>query len=206
MNCSNEYVNLIHEYLDGDINKENEEKLKAHLSTCVNCQQRLKELKKTIAFVQSTSHIELPLNFTETVMGALPKEKSSVRMNRWFRGHPFLTAAAVFFILMFGSVTSSWTNNDEFSVSKQSNLVVNDDVVIIPEGEIVRGDVTVRNGVVRVEGTVEGDLTVINGERYMASAGEVTGDIQELDQLFEWVWYKIKSNVKDALNIVDTKE
>ncbi|WP_110112001.1 anti-sigma factor [Bacillus sp. CGMCC 1.16541] len=206
MKCSTTYINLIHEYLDGDIDKESEKKLKVHLSSCESCQQHLKELKKTIAFVQSTSHIELPSNFTENIMSALPKEKSSVRVNRWFKAHPFLTAAAVFFVLMCGSVTSSWTNNDEFSVSKQSNLVVNDDVVIIPEGEVIKGDVTVRNGVVRVEGKVEGNLTVINGERYMASAGEVTGDIQELNELFEWVWYKIKSNVKDAVNIADAKE
>ena len=51
--------------------------------------------------------------------------------------------------------------------------------MIIPEGEVVKGDVTVRNGKLIIEGEVDGNVTVINGEKYMASAGKVTGDIEE---------------------------
>ncbi|TYR78126.1 anti-sigma factor [Priestia megaterium] len=200
MKCSSAYVNLIHQYLDGDITKENEKLLKQHLQQCEDCQQHLKQLKKTIALVQSTSHIDVPMNFTANVIAGLPKEKKTIRINRWFTNHPFLTAAAVFLLLMSGTTFSAWNTNEDFSVSKQSNLVIENETVIVPKGEVVKGDVTVRNGDIKVEGKVEGNITVINGNKYLASAGEVTGDIEELDQMFEWVWYNIKVNVKDALH------
>ena len=50
----------------------------------------------------------------------------------------------------------------------------------------------VRNGKLKIEGEVDGNVTVINGEQYMASAGKVTGDIEEINEVFEWIWYHIK--------------
>jgi anti-sigma factor RsiW len=183
-----QYIDFMHDYLDGDITKENETTLKEHLQSCESCQQHFKELKKAIALVQSTSHIEAPANFTMNVMRCLPKENRRAKFNRWFKMHPFMTAASLFILLMFGSLISSWTNSQEFSVSKQNGLVIDEETVVVPEGK------------------VNGDVTVINGNQYLASAGEVTGKVEELNQLFEWVWYTLKSNVKHALNISKDKE
>ncbi|WP_322619377.1 bactofilin family protein [Bacillus fonticola] len=68
----------------------------------------------------------------------------------------------------------------------------------MPEGEVVSGDIVVKNGEIRIEGQVDGDVTIINGERYLASAGDVTGEIEEIDQVFSWLWYHIK---KTAFNV-----
>ena len=68
--------------------------------------------------------------------------------------------------------------------------------LLVPEGEVVKGDVTVRNGKLIIEGEVDGNVTVINGERYMASAGKVTGEIEEINEVFEWIWYHIKRTRK----------
>lgn len=201
-----QYIDFMHDYLDGDITKENETTLKGHLHSCEGCQQHFKELKKAIAFVQSTSHIEAPANFTMNVMARLPKENKRVKFNRWFKMHPFMTAASLFILLMFGSLMSSWTNSQEFSVSKQNGLVINEETVVVPKGKVVEGDIVVRNGDIKIEGKVKGNVTVINGNQYLASAGQVTGKVEELDQLFEWVWYTFKSNVKNALNISADKE
>jgi anti-sigma factor RsiW len=194
------YVNLIHEHLDGDITKEDEQLLKEHLHQCKGCQQHMYQLKRTIAFVQSTSHIELPMNFTAGVMAGLPREKNRIRMNRWFTNHPILSAAAVFVLLMSGTVFSAWETDEDFSVSKQSNLVIHDKTVVVPKGETVKGDITVRNGDIKIEGKVDGNVTVIHGDKYLASAGEVTGNIEELDKIFDWVWYNVKTHAKQAVD------
>ncbi|MDQ0247812.1 anti-sigma factor RsiW [Bacillus fengqiuensis] len=199
-------IDFMHDYLDGDLAKENEKILKEHLHSCEECQQHFKELKKCIAFVQSTSHIEAPANFTMNVMAALPKENKRAKVNRWFKMHPFMTAASLFMILMFGSLMSSWTNSQDFSVSKHSGLMIQEETVVVPEGKTVNGDIVVRNGDIKVEGKVNGNVTVINGNQYLASAGQVTGEIEELDQLFEWVWYTIKSNVTNALYVFEEKK
>ena len=34
----------------------------------------------------------------------------------------------------------------------------------------------------------------------MAAAGKVTGDIEEIDQAFEWLWYKIKGVGKSIVS------
>ncbi|MFT4413461.1 zf-HC2 domain-containing protein [Fredinandcohnia humi] len=207
MNCSEDsMIQLIHNYLDEEISEEEEKMLREHLQACDSCNRHFHELKKTIALVQSTSHISAPSDFTMKVMQNLPKEKKSVSFKRWFRGHPMLTAAALFIILMAGSIFSVWNENDQFSVSKQPNLVIENNTVIVPAGETVEGDVVVKNGKLIIEGKVNGNVTVINGENYMASAGNVTGDIKEVNQMFEWLWYHIKKVGIDTIHIFDKEE
>lgn len=202
MSCSSEYVQLLHKYLDQELTSAEEKVVKEHLHSCEACYQHFHELEKAVAFVQSTSHIEAPHNFTEGVMNSLPKEKRTVSWNRWFKGHPLLTAASLFLLLMAGSLFSAWNEDQHFSVSKQENLVVENNKVIVPKDEVVKGDVVVKNGTLEIEGTIDGDVTVINGEQYMASAGHVTGKIEEVDEMFEWLWYHIKTISEDVVDVV----
>ena len=206
MKCSNEIIEYMHEYLDNEISVEHESILRHHLQTCEDCQSYFHQLKKSIALVQSTSHIVAPADFTQKVMASLPKEKKKVGMKRWFKNHPLLTAASLFIVLMSGALFSNWKEDHQFSVSKQPELVVDNDTVIVPEGKTVSGDVVVRNGNIKIDGKVDGNVTVINGEKYLASAGHVSGDIEEVDELFEWLWYKIKNTAKKALTFMESKE
>jgi anti-sigma factor RsiW len=201
MSCSSEFVQLLHKYMDHEVTSEEEKKIKEHLQTCKECYQHFHELEKTVALVKSTSHIEAPADFTKAVMDKLPKEKRTVSWRRWFKGHPLLAAASMFVLLMTGSLFSAWNEDQDFSVSKQSNLVVENSKVTVPKGEVVKGDVTVKNGELIIEGTIQGDVTVINGDNYLAQAGQVTGEIEEVDELFEWLWYHIKSISQDVVGV-----
>ncbi|XQY92078.1 anti-sigma factor family protein [Metabacillus sp. HB246100] len=203
MGCSNEFVQLLHKYLDYELTDVEEKEVKEHLQACQDCYDHFHQLEKAVALVQSTSHIEAPSDFTQSIMDKLPKEKRTVSWNRWMKGHPLLSAASLFILLMTGSLFSAWSGDQNFSVSKHSNLVVENSKVTVPEGEIVKGDVTVKNGTLTINGTIDGDVTVINGEKYVASAGQVTGDIEEVDQMFEWLWYHIKSISKDVVTVLD---
>ncbi|MDS8935009.1 hypothetical protein RLK94_00470, partial [Streptococcus pneumoniae] len=69
----------------------------------------------------------------------------------------------------------------------------------VPEGQTVVGDLTIRNGDLRVDGELEGDVTIVNGQ-YMASSGVINGEIEEIDQAFEWLWYTIKGTFQDAVS------
>ncbi|MBM7588157.1 anti-sigma factor RsiW [Bacillus pakistanensis] len=203
--CPNEIIDYMHEYLDEEISHEHEQVLKEHLHTCEECQKHFHELKRTIALVQSTSHIQAPNHFTSNVMARLPKEKKKVGVNRWLRQHPMLSAASLFLVMMVGTLFSSWNQSEEFSFTKKPELVVENHTVIVPKGEVIKGDITVKNGDIRVEGKVQGDITIINGNQYRASAGKVTGDIEEIDAAFEWLWYKIKGSFQDVVNWGDSQ-
>ncbi len=197
--CPQYIVDYMQEYLDGDISRENEQQLKQHLQNCASCRQHMHELSDTVAFVKSAAHITAPPHFESEVMKRLPKGKSRVGVQRWFRRHPILVAVAVFFLFMSTSLIGSYQNN-EFSVTKQPNLVLDGQTVIVPEGVIVKGDIVVKNGDIIVEGEVDGNITVINGE-YMASTAVVTGEIEEIDEVFEWLWYEIKSMANTVVEL-----
>ncbi len=201
MTCSSKIIEYMHQYLDEEISEQDKLQLKKHLDECEDCAIHFHELKKTIALVQSTSHIQAPVNFTENVLALLPKEKKQAVFKRWVRNHPIFAAASLFIVLMVSSLLSAWNENHEFSVSKQPNLVVENDTVIVPKGEVVEGDIVVRNGNIKIEGKVNGDVTVINGEKYMASANQVTGEIEEVNEVFDWLWYYIKSTVNGITDV-----
>ncbi|HLS09589.1 zf-HC2 domain-containing protein [Lentibacillus sp.] len=212
MNCSNEAVELMHKYLDHDLTKEEEQKLRIHLEDCEACQKHFHELERTIKLIQNTEQIKAPADFKDNVMQNLPAEKKSVKYTRWFKAHPVLTAAAIFFIFMFSGMFSTWDQNGELVVSKQENLEIRGDTVIVPEGVTVDGDLVVKNGNLRIDGTVDGDVRLINGELIeeedtiegsglMASAGEVNGDLQQVDQMFEWLWLHLKDLFKNIFSL-----
>ena len=201
--CPEQIIELMHEYLDEEITPEHERTLREHLQSCKDCEAIFNELKKTIAFVKSVSYMQAPDDFTANVLARLPKEKRKIWMQRWVKNHPMLAAASLFLILMMGSLFSTWNEDREFSVTKQKNLVVQNNTVIVPKGETVKGDVIVRNGKLKIEGEVQGDVTVINGEKYLASAGHVTGQIDEVNEVFDWIWYHIKKTTHDVVQIFE---
>ncbi|MFL6556638.1 MAG: zf-HC2 domain-containing protein [Bacillus sp. (in: firmicutes)] len=201
--CPEQIIELMHEYLDEEITPDQERILREHLQNCKECEAIFNELNKTIAFVKSVSHMQVPDDFTANVLSRLPKEKRKIWMQRWLKNHPLLAAASLFLILMMGSVFSTWNQDREFSVSKQKNLIVKNNTVIVPKGETVKGDVIVRNGTLEIEGEVQGDVTVINGEKYLASAGHVTGQIEEVNEVFDWIWYHIKKTAQDVVQILE---
>lgn len=209
MKCKPEAVGLMHEYLDGDLPKEKEKLLAAHLEDCEACQKHFHELNRTITLIQSAERFEAPADFTAKVMENLPTEKKRVKYIRWFKMHPMLTAAAIFLTLMFSGFFFAWEQDNQLVVSKQENLIIEGDTVIVPEGEVVEGDLLVKNGNLIIRGTVDGDVTLVNGKLIreetddpldnsglMASVGEINGEFENVDKAFDWLWYRLKNFTK----------
>lgn len=203
--CNERYVEYMHDYLDGDISRGHEQELKQHLQSCSACQQHMHELSDTIAFIKSATHITAPPSFEEQVMQRLPKRKNTAGIQKWFRHHPVIVAAAVFVLFMSATLLGSYTNDTQFSVTKQPNLIVDGQTVTVPAGEVVKGDIVVKNGDIVIEGEVDGNVTVINGS-YMASTAVVTGQIEQVDEAFEWLWYEIKQIFNSFVSFFESNE
>ncbi len=203
--CQKNYVEYMHDYLDGDISREHEQELKKHLQNCSTCQQHMHELSDTIAFIKSATHITAPPSFEANVMNRLPKRKNTVGIQKWLRKHPIIVAAAVFFIFMSTALLGSYPNDNQFSVTKQPNIIVDGQTVTVPAGEVVKGDIVVKNGTIVIEGEVEGNVTVINGE-YMASTAVVSGQIEEVDQALEWLWYEMKQMFNSFISLFESTD
>lgn len=197
--CPEHIVHYMHAYLDGDISRDEEQELDKHLKSCSDCKELMSGLSDSIAFIEGATLVKAPEGFAEGVMMRLPKEKSQAGIQRWLRSHPFLAAAAMFLILMSASLVSSYGNDQQFSVTRQANLVVDGENVVVPKGEVIKGDIVVKNGNLHVEGEVDGNITVINGSKYMASTAIVTGKSEQIDEVFDWIWYKMKKTVKEIM-------
>lgn len=201
MECKTQARHLMHDFLDEDITNEEETKLRKHLEVCLDCQNHFRELKRTVSLIKSVEQTSAPSDFTKKVMQKLPTEKRHVKYIRWFKMHPVWTAATIFFVFMFGGIFSMWNQDSKLTVSKQENLIIEGNTVIVPEDVTVEGDLVVKNGNLKIEGTVDGNVTLINGklvddeidgEELMASVGEVNGKLETVDRIFEWIWFNIK--------------
>ncbi|WP_042142179.1 zf-HC2 domain-containing protein [Paucisalibacillus sp. EB02] len=211
MDCNKEALELMHKHLDGDIAREEESQLRNHLEGCEECQKHLHELKRTITLIQSSEKLKAPDDFARKVMQQLPVEKKHVKYLRWFKVHPILTAAAIFFAFMFTGLLSAFEQDSQLMVSNPENLIIEDNMVIVPEGVTVKGDLVVQNGDLKIDGKVDGNVTLINGNLVdeqgldnsglMADVGGVNGELKEVDRIFEWVWYNIQNLFKGIFSI-----
>ncbi|TCP28810.1 anti-sigma factor RsiW [Scopulibacillus darangshiensis] len=196
MACLKEMVQIMYKVLDQEATEVEEREFFDHINTCSTCREHFLELKQTESLVKGLETKEPSEGFTQAVMAKLPQphKKSRRPAKVWMRHHPIITAAACFIILMSGYLFSLW-NQDSFNAVVQGKGHVQYDghTVIVPKGEVIKGDLIVKNGKVKIEGKVQGDVVLVNSESLLASAGHVTGDIEQVDQIMEWIWYHIKS-------------
>ncbi|RKL65844.1 anti-sigma factor [Salipaludibacillus neizhouensis] len=208
MACSKENKAFIHKYLDEELTLLEKKQFENHILTCGDCYEHLRELRKTVAIIQSTSHIEAPSSLTANVMKQLPKQSKSNKWKFWMKKHPFMITAATFFFVFIVSVASALSGeNEEIVVQGDGQFIVDKErnVVVIPEGESISGDLLIRNGNIEISGEVLGDITVINGEHVMASTDQVSGDINEINQTMELIWYEMKSFFSDVVDLSDNE-
>jgi len=198
MNC-HQANDLIHSYLDEDLTEHEQSELKQHLCQCVDCRTHFHGLRQVIVFLQSASHVYAPENFTEKVMAQLPKDTFVQFWKKRMHRHPLLVAASLFVLLMAGSTYSLWADDKQFLLTtpRPEHLQINSDqnTVVVPADQTVAGDIVVRNGDIKIEGTVEGNVVAIDGHIFLASTGHITGEKEEISQVVEWVWYNLKQTV-----------
>lgn len=184
---------LLHEYLDGGLQDHAAVVLNQHLLSCEACRKRLRQLEKTEALLQSWKPQQVPNGLTERIMNSLPQTKRNNAWYSWVRRHPAISAAAVFFLVMFSSFLSTWNENHELTVkgSDLQSVVIKDNTVYVPEGTTIAGDLTVENGKLQVNGDIKGNIIVIDGSVNLASTAHISGQIKQIDEAFSWIWYKM---------------
>jgi anti-sigma factor RsiW len=194
MKC-NVAVVFMHDYLDGDLAREDKNQLQEHLSGCPSCHARYESLERTDALVRSLQVEASSPDLGERIMKSLPKTRRPAALTSWVRRHPAVSAAAIFMVVMLSSFMSMWNQDQELTVTgPMDHLVIEGNKVTIPEGEKITGDLTVVNGDVQVLGDLEGNLTVIDGNLApLASTAHIAGQVKTIDRAVDWFWYKVSS-------------
>lgn len=185
----------MHEYLDGTLDTDQIRLLKRHLTDCEACRLHLDRLEQTEALLHAVPAPEVPDDMAARVMAALPRPDRRTVVFQWLKRHPAASVAVLFIFMMMGSMMTLW-DRDSALVVKGTDLedvVIEGDLVIVPEGRVVDGDLTVENGRLQVEGEIRGNLVVIDGSVNMASTANIAGQVKHINQAIDYFWFRIQS-------------
>jgi len=214
MNCK-VAIEVIHQYLDGELENNQYQQLQHHLQQCESCMKTYDQLERTDAMSRFALQSPMPViqrseadvnHLRHSILAQLPKKqtnRSKARFVRWLYRYPGLTAAAVFLIVMIISLSASWDQDAQLIISGSQqdlqHVVINGNTVIVPEGVELSGDLVVENGIVEVKGAVSGNVTVIDGQMVLASTGHIAGQSKVIDQALDWFWYKVTSSFSEVI-------
>lgn len=192
MDCK-EAISSVHEYLDDEIHGENLLKLNGHLQACPKCNLHFRQLEKADAFFRILTRPKVPEGLAERVIQSVPTGKKKIFWLRWAKHHPAVSVAIVFLFVIIGSVMSFWNQETKLMLKGNNleNIVIEGDMVTIPEGRTVHGNLVVENGRIQVDGHITGDLIVIDGAILSAPYANVAGNITSVDKALDWIWYKM---------------
>ncbi|MGV3487380.1 MAG: anti-sigma factor [Tuberibacillus sp.] len=205
MACSNPINDLIDKVLDQEATEQEYHELQEHISICGMCRERFEELRETEQLLSNLKRDKVPDYFTEKIMQRISErtEKES-KVLKWLKKHPLGTAASLFLVLMAGYIFSLWEQAPfRAEVQGSGKIAYEDhDTVVVPKDETIKGNLVVQNGKVKIEGEVDGNVILINSDSMLASAGHVTGQIEEVNQILEWIWYHTKQIFKKVFMIM----
>ncbi|HEX7057031.1 MAG TPA: polymer-forming cytoskeletal protein, partial [Bacilli bacterium] len=179
--------------LDGDIKSDQAGALREHLRNCRSCSDRLRQLEHAEALVRHMPTIEAPLELSERIMRAIPRNRAGRTLFGWVKKHPAAVAAAAFAVIMLVSYMSLWDKGTELVVKggDLDQVEIRDDTVIVPAGHTVHGNLFVENGKIQVDGDVDGNLVVVDGQMYKASTANIAGDVTNINRALDWIWYRV---------------
>jgi len=103
--------------------------------------------------------------------------------------------ATFFLLVMSWSLATLWEKDATLAVrgADLEDVVIEGDLVLIPEGAVVDGDLIVENGRLQVEGEIRGNVTVIDGSLNLASTARIAGQVTSINEAIDYFWFRIKS-------------
>ncbi|MEC2343868.1 MULTISPECIES: zf-HC2 domain-containing protein [Paenibacillus] len=188
---------MMHDYLDGELSRDQAERLKQHLDECPDCLKEFRELERTemmlFATIKQHSNISAPDELVNRIISQIPSQPKQQAWIKWIKRHPALTAAAMFLLVMLFSAVSIWDSDDQLVVKGAGldQVIIQGDTVTVPSDAVIAGNLTIENGKAEIYGEVQGNLTVIDGSYYQASTAHISGEVKQIDQALDWIWYRI---------------
>lgn len=128
MNC-NEVLNLQSLYLDGELEEEKMQEIRAHLKTCDTCRQEFEEMKALLNTLQTLDDIPVPEHLADEVISAVKqstkKEKHIIVLPHIFRSwqtYSVVAACMLLFTAIYSGTDkrSALTNNTAYMYTTES--------------------------------------------------------------------------------------
>ncbi|MGD9678193.1 MAG: hypothetical protein AB7V16_07555 [Vulcanibacillus sp.] len=185
-------IYLMHDYFDGDIEEQSFKELTKHINNCLACNVHYNELKNTNLILMQLPTENVSTDLSDNILIKCAKKE---RVKKLASRYPVVFAASIFLLLFSVSLISYTVPGNDFKLVSENyqNLIIKGNEVIVPEGKEICGDIIIENGNLQIIGEVKGNVTVVNGEIFMASASQVDGTTNQVDLIFERIWYQLKN-------------
>ena len=100
----------INAYLDGELNKIEFTEMKAHLASCLSCQQEIREINKVTAFLEEYSDEDVPEHIIENILKKVHPSVGKKTPNRWIN---LSVAASIVFAFISGFLMSDFAFSEQ---------------------------------------------------------------------------------------------
>lgn len=204
MNCA-QANELIHDYLDGDLNSEQMRAMHDHVDRCKSCLSVFEQLQRTdlLAFGTlnfSASRCSFDAELQSRIMEQIPFKRRRLlrRLGRTMRKPRAIASLTGLLILGVLTVTFIAEDFQRMSVSGEhlNSIIIENTHVIVPADVVVTGDLHVKHGEAYIYGTVTGDVIVWDGRIVQDSQANIGGQQQQLGWL-EYMWYKVTHTITE---------
>ncbi|TSJ64937.1 hypothetical protein FPQ13_08275 [Allobacillus salarius] len=196
MACTHGYQEKIHQYIDQEMSYNEELSLKNHLMNCDFCLQHFRELKDVEKQLKNSPAVSQPSTFKQDIIDRLPIESKSTKFVKTIKEHPLITACAVFLVMLMTSAFIEFQSDQDVYVSSYEGIQVEGNRVIVPEGKVIHGDLTIENAIVEIKGHVNGNVTLVNSELAQAN-NNISGEIVQVNRFLKWAAIRFSRQVSD---------
>jgi len=107
----------INAYLDGELEKAEFTEVKAHLASCLSCQQEIREINKVNAALAEYSDEDVPEHIIENILNAVHPVSEKKTRKRQFN---LSVAASIVFALVSGVLMSNFAFKEQ--PAEQNNI------------------------------------------------------------------------------------
>lgn len=166
---------LFDKYIDGVIMVGEYRIFRTHLRECDQCRESWMALERTVRQLKMLDNVKPSDSFMPKLMAALPASSRRVMPRKW-KHWAIEAAAAVIIITLIGlgSSYSGYTAMVTVDTERgEEKTVPAREVTVLPENSVVEGDLTVVNGDVFIAGKVMGDVVSVDGQAAQVESIEV---------------------------------
>lgn len=166
---------LFDKYIDGMITVSEYKAFRTHLHECDQCRESWMALERTVRQLKMLDNVKPSDSFMPKLMAALPASSRRVLPRKW--KHWAVEAAAIIIIITLVGLGSSYSGYTAMVTVDpglgEEQTVPAREVTVLPENSVVEGDLTVVNGDVFIAGQVMGDVISVDGQAEPVQSIEV---------------------------------
>lgn len=163
--------------------------LQYHLEGCKDCRSYLNDSLQLEETLRNLPSLSAPENFTSDLLAKLPKQRRKTVPSEYLSPRIRALGATAALAVLLGSPLYMLVESPRPTVKStdlNAQFYIVENTVFLPEGAVVRGDITVYNAKLLLAGRVEGTILLMSSDLTTESTGCITGTVQS----GTWSWFE----------------